>query len=57
VMTVTHRKSIGEGRTLESEPVGTLNGECERICHSGRKLGSEEIANLRLQDSGNSGGT
>jgi hypothetical protein len=57
MMTVIHRKVIGEGRTLESGPVGTLNRECERICHSGKKLGSEEMANLRLQNSGNSGGT
>jgi len=47
-VTVTHRKVIGEGRTLESGSVGTLKREWERICHSGRKLGSEEMANLRL---------
>ena len=32
----------------ESGPVGTRNGECQTICHSGGKLGSDELANLRL---------
>ena len=45
------------GEDTESGPVGTLNGDCERICHSGRKLRHEEMANLRLWNSGNSGGT